>query len=254
MTTSKNKKLEKAKKFYNDNQPYILLQRRITRAMEKARKGGKKVFLLKNLVSLKIGDFTLPEPSRMNSLGQKGKRFDVEGNKTLTKKFRNLSLKGKLSSFFKFKDIYPAIAKNIGIEEGNEVVALNDHLILHENDCSDLQPPHIDAPEISTTDIHGSIHEGHGKGFSGFLSITKGSLCIYNFSDTYELTGPEIVDLNPGDVLIVPYGIVHGGNRNTTGERSWKLFTDVNSGSTPSSTSQLWAIDGKGWTPIQPKG
>jgi hypothetical protein len=246
-------KLERARNVYKDNRIDNLLYGKIRRAINKSNREGKKYFKLKNIVNISVGSFKLPDPRSMDNLGQTGRKFDPHGNTTLTKQLRNLSLTRELSKKYKFKDLYLEVAKKIGIPQGEAVVALNDLPILHEENCSNLQPPHIDAPEVSLTDIHGCVHKGHGKGFSGFLAITKGSLCIYNFSDTFKLTEPDIVDLNPGDVLIVPYGVVHGGNRNTIEEKSWKIFTDVNSGSTPDSTSQVWAIDGQGWTSLQPK-
>jgi hypothetical protein len=58
-----------------------------------------------------------------------------------------------------------------------------------------------------------------------------------------------------GDYLIMHYGTIHRGDLNYTGRPSYKVFTDVNSGKSPGSTSQLWMIEGEvgGWSTLKPK-
>ena len=76
-----------------------------------------------------------------------------------------------------------------------------------------------------------------------------------------ELSPTDNIIINPvkltfaaGDCVFIKYGTVHRGDLNSTCTATYKVFTDVNSGKTPSPTSQLWVVEGEvgGFTRFKP--
>jgi len=67
--------------------------------------------------------------------------------------------------------------------------------------------------------------------------------------DNNHVVDEKWIQFGEGDVLILPFGTLHAGDANRTpGIPSYKLFTEVCTTTFPDSTSQLWIIDGKGYT------
>jgi hypothetical protein len=71
---------------------------------------------------------------------------------------------------------------------------------------------------------------------------------IASLNDQNQIVDMKLVWFGKGDCLILPYGTLHAGDNNVTGDKSYKLFTDVSSVRATDSTSQLWVILGKGYT------
>ena len=117
----------------------------------------------------------------------------------------------------------------------------------------------MDANKKDVTTIEGRLKPGFGNGFSAFLGLSeKNTIWIAEFSQTANAIKTETVkkiEFKAGDCLIMQYGSVHRGDLNDTGRPSYKVFTDVNSGKAPGSTSQLWVIEGEGggWSSLKPK-
>lgn len=98
---------------------------------------------------------------------------------------------------------------------------------------------------------------GVGKGFSAFLGLSEKN---YMWIATLDPSSKNLVDeqrilFNEGDVLVLPFGTVHAGDMNRTpGIPSYKVFTEVYAipvtRNTPiiDATSQLWIVEGEGWT------
>ena len=102
---------------------------------------------------------------------------------------------------------------------------------------------------------------GVGKGFSAFLGLSEKN---YMWIATLDPSSNHLVDeqrilFNAGDVLILPLGTVHAGDKNRTpGIPSYKVFTEVytipdkkdNKRELPiiDEKSQLWIVEGEGWT------
>ena len=97
---------------------------------------------------------------------------------------------------------------------------------------------------------------GVGKGFSAFLGLSeKNYMWIATLDPSNNLVDEQRILFNKGDVLVLPFGTIHAGDRNRTpGIRSYKVFTEVYAipvtRNTPiiDATSQLWIVEGKGWT------
>ena len=108
----------------------------------------------------------------------------------------------------------------------------------------------MDANQKDVTTIEGRHIPGFGNGFSAFLGLSeKNTIWIADFSQTGNAIKTEAVkkiQFAAGDCLIMQYGTIHRGDLNDTGLPSYKVFTDVNSGKSPGSTSQLWLIEGEG--------
>ena len=97
---------------------------------------------------------------------------------------------------------------------------------------------------------------GVGKGFSAFLGLSeKNYMWIATLDPSNNLVDEQRILFNEGDVLILPFGTVHAGDMNRTpGIPSYKVFTEVYAipvtRNTPiiDATSQLWIVEGEGWT------
>ena len=98
---------------------------------------------------------------------------------------------------------------------------------------------------------------GVGKGFSAFLGLSEKN---YMWIATLDPSSNQLVDeqrilFNAGDVLVLPFGTVHAGDKNQTpGIHSYKVFTEVYTIPVTRETpiidekSQLWIVEGEGWT------
>ena len=63
---------------------------------------------------------------------------------------------------------------------------------------------------------------------------------------------PKLVRFMAGDCLVIKYGTLHRGDKNSGSSATYKAFTDVNSGMAPSSNSQLWAREDEGYSLTKP--
>ena len=99
------------------------------------------------------------------------------------------------------------------------------------------------------------IAHGIGDGFSAFLGLSKiNYMWIASLSPDNNIVDEKWIQFNQGDLLILPFGTIHAGDKNRTpGVPSYKLFTEVYTTASPNSRSQLWILDGKGFTSTKQK-
>jgi hypothetical protein len=62
------------------------------------------------------------------------------------------------------------------------------------------------------------------------------------------IVNEELITFNEGDCLVLPFGTLHAGDRNRAKSPSYKVFSEVFTTTQPDTTSQLWVIDGRGYT------
>ena len=68
-------------------------------------------------------------------------------------------------------------------------------------------------------------------------------------NDENRIVDEKLVEFDKGDLLILPYGTLHAGDKNRSrGVPLYKIFSEVYTKVITDSKSQLWAIDGKGYT------
>ena len=108
----------------------------------------------------------------------------------------------------------------------------------------------MDAASVNIELIDGSLERGIGKGFSSFTSITDyNSMWIATWcNETKKIINEKLVEFGLGDCLIIPFGTLHAGDKNRTKSYTYKVFTEVYSTVKTDNKSQLWAIQGKGFT------
>lgn len=109
----------------------------------------------------------------------------------------------------------------------------------------------MDATAENVELYDGKTEIGIGKGFSAFMGLSEiNTIWIASLNDTNQIVDVKLVYFEKGDCLIIPYGVLHAGDKNRTEDSSctYKLFTDVSSERATDSTSQLWVIPGKGYT------
>ena len=102
---------------------------------------------------------------------------------------------------------------------------------------------------------------GVGDGFSGFIGLSQVNYMWVATLDPHSnhIVDEQWIEFHEGDVLILPFGTLHAGDRNRTpGIPSYKVFTEVFT--TPDKKdnqreqarlderSQLWVVEGKGFT------
>jgi hypothetical protein len=58
----------------------------------------------------------------------------------------------------------------------------------------------------------------------------------------------ELVKFGKGDLLILPFGTLHAGDKNRTTTDAYKIFSEVYTTDITDTTSQLWTVEGKGFT------
>jgi hypothetical protein len=67
-------------------------------------------------------------------------------------------------------------------------------------------------------------------------------------SEENRIVEEKLVEFGKGDLLVLPFGTLHAGDKNRTTAPSYKIFSEVYTNIMTDSTSQLWAIEGKGFT------
>jgi hypothetical protein len=122
------------------------------------------------------------------------------------------------------------------------------HSFIHSFVLQKLQPWHIDANPTDVKTIDGHTITGYGEGFSAFLGLSsENTIWVAELSPTEnKIINPVKLTFAAGDCVFLKYGTVHRGDLNSTRIPTYKVFTDVNSGKSPDSTSQLWVVEGEG--------
>jgi hypothetical protein len=99
---------------------------------------------------------------------------------------------------------------------------------------------------------------GVGEGFSAFIGLSEKNYMWIATLDpsSNNLVNEQRIQFNEGDVLILPFGTVHAGDRNRTrGIPSYKVFTEIytiqqdkkREKARLDSRSQLWIVEGEGF-------
>ena len=102
---------------------------------------------------------------------------------------------------------------------------------------------------------------GVGEGFSAFIGLSNKNYMWVATLDPHSnhIVNEKWIEFHEGDVLILPFGTLHAGDRNRTpGIPSYKVFTEVYSipdkevekrkQARIDKTSQLWIVEGEGFT------
>ena len=102
---------------------------------------------------------------------------------------------------------------------------------------------------------------GVGDGFSGFIGLSQVNYMWVATLDPHSnhIVDEQWIEFHEGDVLILPFGTLHAGDRNRTpGIPSYKVFTEVftipdkkdnqREQARLDERSQLWVVEGKGFT------
>jgi hypothetical protein len=99
---------------------------------------------------------------------------------------------------------------------------------------------------------------GVGEGISAFIGLSEKNYMWIATLDpsSNNLVNEQRIQFNEGDVLILPFGTVHAGDRNRTrGIPSYKVFTEIytiqqdkkRERARLDSRSQLWIVEGEGF-------
>ena len=102
---------------------------------------------------------------------------------------------------------------------------------------------------------------GVGEGFSAFIGLSQVNYMWVATLDPHSnhIVDEQWIEFHEGDVLILPFGTLHAGDRNRTpGIPSYKVFTEVftipdkkdnqREQARLDERSQLWVVEGKGFT------
>ena len=71
---------------------------------------------------------------------------------------------------------------------------------------------------------------------------------IATLSPKNNIINEKLIKFGEGDLLILPYGTLHAGDKNRTNIASYKVFSEVFTETITDSQSQLWVINGSGYT------
>ena len=72
---------------------------------------------------------------------------------------------------------------------------------------------------------------------------------IASLNEDNQLVEKKHIRFNAGDLLILPFGTIHAGDKNRhRKDQSYKLFTEVYTTKMTDSSSQLWIHEGMGYT------
>ena len=102
---------------------------------------------------------------------------------------------------------------------------------------------------------------GVGEGFSAFIGLSNKNYMWVATLDPHSnhIVDEQWIEFHEGDVLILPFGTLHAGDKNRTpGIPSYKVFTEVYTEPDKKDNqreqarlderSQLWVVEGKGFT------
>ena len=112
----------------------------------------------------------------------------------------------------------------------------------------------MDANIDDVLSVKKELISGYGDGYSVFFGLSRNnSMCVADYIDvTKNLENKETVKFKAGDCLMLRYGTVHAGNKNDTNSETFKSFTDIFTDKKQVSESQLWVIEGKGFSKSKP--
>ena len=71
---------------------------------------------------------------------------------------------------------------------------------------------------------------------------------IATLNDEKRIINEKLIEFKAGDVLVLPFGTLHAGDKNRTKATTCKVFSEVYTKVKTDSASQLWVVDGKGYT------
>ena len=113
----------------------------------------------------------------------------------------------------------------------------------------DIQGFHVDTSPNNIRLVDGTVQEGSGPGFSAFLGLsTRNSMWIASLNESQQLVDEKRIIFGEGDILILPFGTIHAGDRNRTGSVTYKLFTELFTKTKTNTQSQLWVVNGQGFS------
>ena len=88
-----------------------------------------------------------------------------------------------------------------------------------------IQGFHLDASPKDVVLTDGTTASGIGDGFSAFLGMSRtNSLWIGSMSTENRIVDEKLVEFDEGDLLIVPYGTLHAGDKNRSSVPLYKIF------------------------------
>ena len=110
-----------------------------------------------------------------------------------------------------------------------------------------IQPYHMDATPTDRILVDKKTVQGCGDGFSAFLGLTtRNTIWVATLDNDNQIVNRTLVEFGKGDCVVIPYGVIHAGDKNRTGAVTFKLFSEVYTTCKPDATSQLWVIVGEG--------
>ena len=74
---------------------------------------------------------------------------------------------------------------------------------------------------------------------------------IASLDEDNKIVNEKLIEFKAGDVLVLPFGTLHAGDKNRTGATTCKVFSEIYTEIKTDSRSQLWVVDGKGYTNIK---
>ena len=93
------------------------------------------------------------------------------------------------------------------------------------------------------------IERGVGQGFTSFLGLSeKNHMWVASLDANNNIVNEKLIEFNAGDVLILPFGTLHAGDKNRTGSPTCKVVSEVYTNTLPDNTSQLWVVENFGLT------
>ena len=167
-------------------------------------------------------------------------KFDI-----LLREQLQLYLEVANANFWKFPSLENGQPSNVGKSQ----------CIEHTN-CS-VQPWHMDITPDTIPVFESKVPSvpGRGKGVSLFVGMEqKNFLWVCGgVTNDFEIINPTLVEFGCGDVLCLPYGVIHAGvaNKDTT---TYKAFLDVADAFIQENDSQVWIREKQVGTEEHPAG
>ena len=113
----------------------------------------------------------------------------------------------------------------------------------------------MDANRDDVLSVKKELIHGYGDGYSLFFGLScNNSMCVADYNEiTKNLENKETVKFKAGDCLMLRYGTVHAGNKNDTNSNTFKSFTDIFTKKKQDGESQLWVVEGEGFSKTKPQ-
>ena len=94
-----------------------------------------------------------------------------------------------------------------------------------------------------------NIERGIGEGFTSFLGLSAiNHMWIASLNANNNIVNEKLIEFKAGDVLILPFGTLHAGDKNRTDAPTCKMFSEVCTNTITTDESQLWVVEGRGFT------